>query len=71
MKVLFEFPGLDTSIFVLHQLAYAKYVDKIIVLDNGKIIEQGNHKELMKNKGKYYLMYTRQAECYLEQTIGE
>lgn len=71
MKVLFEFPGLDTSIFVLHQLAYAKYVDKIIVLDNGKIIEQGNHNELMKNKGKYYLMYTRQAECYLEQTIGE
>lgn len=42
-----------TSIFIAHRLSTIVNVDKIIVLDNGSIIEQGNHQELM-NKGGYY-----------------
>ena len=42
-----------TSIFIAHRLATIVNVDKIIVLHNGKIIEQGNHHELLQ-KGDYY-----------------
>lgn len=42
-----------TSIFIAHRLSTIVNVDKIIVLNNGSIIEQGNHQELM-NKGGYY-----------------
>lgn len=43
-----------TSIFIAHRLSTIVNVDKIIVLSNGEIIEQGNHKELMKNEDGYY-----------------
>ncbi len=42
-----------TSIFIAHRLSTIVNVDKIIVLDKGNIIEQGNHQELI-NKGGYY-----------------
>lgn len=43
-----------TSIFIAHRLSTIINVDKIIVLSNGEIIEQGNHNELMQNEGGYY-----------------
>lgn len=43
-----------TSIFIAHRLSTIINVDKIIVLDNGQIIEQGNHNELMCNPDGYY-----------------
>lgn len=43
-----------TSIFIAHRLSTIVNVDKIIVLEQGKIIEQGNHNELLKNKDGYY-----------------
>ncbi len=43
-----------TSIFIAHRLSTIVNVDKIIVLDNGEIIEQGNHNELLKNPDGYY-----------------
>lgn len=43
-----------TSIFIAHRLSTIVNVDKIIVLNNGEIIEQGNHNELMKNSNGYY-----------------
>lgn len=42
-----------TSIFIAHRLATIVNVDKIIVLNKGRIIEQGSHEELIKN-GEYY-----------------
>ncbi len=43
-----------TSIFIAHRLSTIVNVDKIIVLNNGEIIEQGNHNELMNNTEGYY-----------------
>lgn len=52
-KSIDEISKNKTSIFIAHRLSTIVNVDKIIVLDNGSIIEQGNHQELM-NKGGYY-----------------
>lgn len=46
-----------TSIFIAHRLATIVNVDKILVLDKGKIIEQGNHKTLIENGGYYASLY--------------
>ena len=46
-----------TSIFIAHRLATIVNVDKIIVLDNGSVIEQGNHRELLKKDGYYAKLY--------------
>ncbi len=49
-----------TTIIIAHRFSTVKNVDKIVVLDKGKIVEFGNHEELMKNKGKYYEFYSLQ-----------
>ena len=46
-----------TSIFIAHRLSTIVNVDKIIVLDHGNIIEQGNHNELLKKGGYYANLY--------------
>lgn len=43
-----------TSIFIAHRLSTIVNVDKIIVLNNGEIIEEGNHNELLSKEGGYY-----------------
>lgn len=47
-----------TSIVIAHRLSTIRKADEIIVLDKGRIIEQGNHKELLEKKGAYYDLYT-------------
>lgn len=54
----------NTVIIVSHRLGLTKNVDKIIVLEDGTIIEQGNHNELMKRNGLYAQMYTEQLKIY-------
>lgn len=46
-----------TSIFIAHRLATIVNVDKIIVLNHGEIVEQGNHEELVKSGGYYSKLY--------------
>ena len=46
-----------TVIMIAHRLSTIKDADLILVLDNGKIIERGNHKELIELNGKYKRMY--------------
>ena len=43
-----------TSFIIAHRLSTVRDADKIIVIDDGHIIEQGNHDELMEQKGYYY-----------------
>ena len=46
-----------TSIIVAHRLSTVEKCDKIYLVENGKIIEEGNHQELIEMKGKYYKLY--------------
>lgn len=54
------------AILISHRLSNVKSADKIIVIDNGKVIEQGTHKELMSLDKKYAHMYKLQAQKYNE-----
>lgn len=46
-----------TIIFVAHRLSISERTDKVVVLDQGKIIESGSHQELLQNQGFYYNLY--------------
>lgn len=50
-----------TTFIIAHRLSTIKNADQILVLDKGRIVEQGTHEELMEQKGKYYQMYELQA----------
>ncbi|MCM1026068.1 MAG: ABC transporter ATP-binding protein/permease [Roseburia sp.] len=52
------------SFIITHRLGICKFVDRILVLENGKIMEDGTHEELMAEKGKYYQMFRNQADLY-------
>ncbi len=52
------------TLFVSHRLSGAVNADKIAVLEYGKLVELGNHKELMDKKGKYFLLFSTQAHRY-------
>ena len=52
--------NIGTMLIVAHRLSTIQHSDNIILLSHGKIIEQGNHQELLKQKGRYYQLYTLQ-----------
>ena len=52
--------NIGTMLMVAHRLSTIQHADNIIVLSHGEIIEQGNHAELLKQKGKYYQLYNLQ-----------
>lgn len=51
-----------TSIVIAHRLSTVRNSDVILVVKDGKIIERGRHEELMRARGHYYRLYTRQYE---------
>ena len=52
--------NIGTMIIVAHRLSTIQHADNIIVLSHGEILEQGNHQELLKQKGQYYKLYQLQ-----------
>ena len=52
--------NIGTMLIVAHRLSTIQHADNIILLSKGKIVEQGNHQELLHQKGKYYNLYTLQ-----------
>ena len=55
-----------TTIFVSHRLSSATIATKIVVLEGGKLVEEGDHKELMAKRGKYYTLFSTQAKRYID-----
>ena len=51
-----------TTIVISHRISSVKLAKKILVIEEGKIIEKGSHKELIKMKGHYYKLYIKQVE---------
>lgn len=56
-----------TEIIIAHRLSTVRDCDNIIVLNNGKIVEQGRHEDLLYNRGYYYKMYETQSESFEEK----
>ncbi len=56
-----------TSIFISHRLSSATIADKILVMEDGQIVECGSHAELMRAKGKYYTLFSTQAARYVSE----
>ena len=57
-----EIVGRRTVVYISHRLSAAMVCDKIIVIKDGEVTEQGEHDALMKNKSDYYEMYRRQSK---------
>ena len=53
-----------TTIMIAHRLSTVRTMDKILVINNGKLCESGSHNELMNMKGLYAEMFLKQAENY-------
>lgn len=60
-----ELTGDKTTILISHRLGITSVVDRILVFDKGKIVEDGSHAELMKQNGTYARMYRAQAKWYV------
>lgn len=58
---LHEFFDTVTAVVIAHRLTTIKEMDKILVLENGKILEKGNFKELFEQKGRFYELWEKQS----------
>lgn len=54
----------STAIITTHRLTSTRFADRILVFDNGTIVEQGTHSQLMHQKGLYYQLYLLQGKYY-------
>lgn len=61
---IFAHYGDKTALIISHRFSTVKRAQRIVVLDKGKIIEEGSHRELMKNSKLYAEMFNKQAEGY-------
>lgn len=53
-----------TVVLITHRLASVRMADHIVVLDQGQVIEQGSHEELMEAAGQYWELWELQASAY-------
>lgn len=60
-KAIFELIDQKTAIVIAHRLSTILHMDRIIVLDHGKIIEEGSHQQLLEKRGKYFEMWQHQS----------
>ena len=59
------------TVLVSHRLSSATTADKILVLDHGRLAEEGNHKELMQKGGIYHQLFSTQAKHYIQDAQTE
>ena len=70
-KNIMEVADEKTVIFISHRLASARMADRIYMIENGSIIETGNHDELLAQKGAYARMFKVQSQKYTDLSIWE
>jgi ATP-binding cassette subfamily B protein len=70
MQTILDASNTATTIMVAHRLSTVRNFDQIYHMENGKIIESGTHEELMTARGKYFEMFSRQAENYQSNSVG-
>lgn len=59
-----------TSIYISHRLASTRFCDKIVLIENGEIMEVGSHDELIKQGGQYAYMFDLQSHYYKEEATN-
>jgi ATP-binding cassette, subfamily B, bacterial len=59
------------TVLVTHRLANIRQVDRILVLDRGRLIEQGSHAELMAGPTRYRELFQLQASAYIDESVTE
>lgn len=64
LKYIQELQKDKTTLLVSHRLSNINFANRILLIENGKVLEDGTHKELMKKRGRYYKLYMYQAEKY-------
>ncbi|MDR1531752.1 MAG: ABC transporter ATP-binding protein/permease [Clostridiales bacterium] len=58
-----------TSFIVAHRLSTIRHCDRILLIHDGKILEEGSHRALIKKRGRYYDLYTNQFKAEAEQAV--
>lgn len=56
-----------TSIVIAHRLSTIAGLDRIVVLEDGEIVEQGTHQELLRKKGSYSRLWGRQSGAFMSE----
>lgn len=59
-----------TVFFISHRMSSARMADRILFLENGQIVEEGTHEELMRKNGRYAAMFRLQAQNYQDEMGG-
>jgi ABC-type multidrug transport system fused ATPase/permease subunit len=60
-----------TTILISHRFSTVRHVDRIAVVENGAVVELGSHDELMERRGRYWTMFSLQAQRFAEGTPEE
>ena len=60
-----------TAIAIAHRLSTLRRADRLVVMDRGKIVEEGSHEELMASEGAYYRLYQAQTRNFDAEAFGE
>lgn len=60
----YEMTKKKTSIFISHRLSSTKFCDRILYMEKGEIVEEGDHRQLMEKQGAYAAMFRTQAQYY-------